>query len=107
MPPSSFIDAVFDYKKRNFQWPYNLELVCSDGICKSEYKKFIADGIESIEFNKITKDTLILNFIYSKRKHAKSNGRSDTYFPDIITGSYLFVSDIRFFNILTGNKKPK
>lgn len=107
-PPQSFIDAVFNYKKKNFRWPDQLEGTFSGKEAYQEYKTFMDKGVESMYISKATSDTLLIDLVYSRRKNAAYYGRPASDLPQkVIYGRYEFVHDssITFFRVLLPKQK--
>ena len=108
-PPYVFTDAVFAYRKKYNQWPYPLEAASADQTFKKEYKRFIDQGIQTMKVIYAAPDSMLIDFVYSMDKHAAYMQSQEKYFPNIIVGQYVFVSDssLKIFNILLGKNVKK
>jgi hypothetical protein len=107
-PPQTFIDAVFNYKKKNILWPYALDNVCPNLACLQDYRAFFEKGMESVKISKSTRDTMLLDFVYSRRKNAAYFGHEkNKLLSSDITGQYEFVHDSSFVFFRVIFTKPK
>lgn len=109
-PPASFITAVFNYKKRNYQWPYTLDRVCTNRECSEDYRKFIDGGIMFLKVEYTSNDTLVVPFQYSLAKHEEyvtTNYKSNL--TKTFNGYYLFVKDssFTFFKVVMNEEFQK
>jgi hypothetical protein len=53
-----------------------------------------------------SQDSMLIDFVYSMDKYAAYMQSKETYFPNVITGQYVFVRDssLTIFSILLGKK---
>ncbi len=107
-PPQSFVDAIFNYKKKNIFWPDQLESSFTSHQSYQEYKTFVDKGVESMRISKSTRDTLLIDFVYSHRKNNAYYSRPDNSLPaKTIYGQYEFVQDSNytFFRVVLRKQK--
>jgi hypothetical protein len=105
-PPSIFVEAVFNYKKKNFAWPTSFDNVCANSVCNEEYRKFIEGGIVSLRISYASDDTLVAPFEFSLAKHEeyKTSNRSSQIIRSF-SGYYLWVKDSSFTFFKTASGK--
>jgi hypothetical protein len=108
-PPLVFTDAVFAYRKKYNHWPYPFTAASADQSFQEEYKRFIERGMETMNVIYASRDSMLIDFVYSMDKYAAYMQSKETYFPNVITGQYVFVRDssLTIFSILLGKKVKK
>ncbi len=107
-PPQTFIDAMFNYKKKNVLWPYSIDIVFPTQASLQDYRDFFDKGMESVKISKSTRDTMLLDFVYSRRKNAAYYGHEkNKLISSDITGQYEFVHDSNFVFFRVLFTKPK
>lgn len=106
-PPTVFVDAIFHYKSKNFQWPYSLDKVCTTTECYNAYRRFLNEGITSLEIEYSSTDTLIISYNYSLAKHEMyKTTSSGSRLLKSLYGYYLFVKDSSLTLFKTVERQP-
>ncbi len=107
-PPQSFIDAVFDYRKNNIDWPQPLDNVTRKPGVKADLDAFMTRGMEYISYAYSSRDTLILEFNFSRTKEADYYGFRGSPPPlRDIPGQYIFIRDSSLMLFKVELTKPK
>ncbi|RYE14966.1 MAG: hypothetical protein EOP34_04885 [Rickettsiales bacterium] len=67
---------------------------------KASYNDLMAVMYE-LNYERMSKDSLVMNFTFSKTKYAQSRGYDSKYYPDLVKGKYIFYAadSIKMFTV--------
>jgi hypothetical protein len=100
-PSQIFIDYFYTYKTKTGEWPADFISMSKIKEYKTAYDDLFINGMYDLSFERMTKDSLVLNFTFSKSKYAQSKGYDNTYYPDLVKGKYIFyrADSVKMFTV--------
>jgi hypothetical protein len=100
-PSQIFIDYFYTYKSKTGEWPADFVSMSKIKEYKASYEDLFINGMYELSFEKMSKDSLVLNFVFSKSKYAQSKGYDNKYYPDLVKGKYIFfqADSIKMFTV--------
>lgn len=99
-PSEMFTNAFFAVREKRGEWPADFVQLNAVPEFKNAYEDLMK-GLYSLSYDRMSKDSLVLNFEFSKSKYAQSRGYNNTYYPDLVKGKYIFYlqNKVRMFTV--------
>ena len=100
-PSQIFIDYFYVHKTKTGEWPADFNGMQKIKEYKSAYDDLFFAGMYSLSYERMSKDSLVLNFVFSKTKYAQSRGYETKYYPDLVNGKYIIYAadSIKMFTV--------